>query len=82
MAQNGGAKSMMCWQFANGAIYRTDEFGKKDWVLLHDTKLDKCVELIDTLNANVLVPYYFKHDSGTPESPVRERGHGVLVFRY
>jgi hypothetical protein len=25
-------------------------------------KLDKCVELIDTLNANVLVPYYFKHD--------------------
>lgn len=62
MAQNGGAKSMMCWQFANGAVYGTDAFGKKEARHLHDVKLDKLVELIDTLNTNVVVPYYFQHD--------------------
>jgi SNF2 family DNA or RNA helicase len=62
MAQNGGAKSLMCWQFANGAVYSQDEMGNKIWTELHTGKLDKLVELIDTLNANVIVPYYFKHD--------------------
>lgn len=62
MAQNGGAKSMMCWQFANGAVYGTDDFGTKEARFLHDAKLDKLVELIDTLDTNVIIPYYFKHD--------------------
>lgn len=62
MAQNGGAKSMMCWQFANGAIWRVDDFGKRDWVELHNHKLDKIVELLDLLDTNVIIPYYFKHD--------------------
>lgn len=62
MAQNGGAKSMMCWQIANGALYVSDQFGRNEAQHLHDVKLDKLVEVIDTLNANVVVPYYFKHD--------------------
>jgi hypothetical protein len=62
MAQNGGAKSMMCWQIANGAMYVEDQFGVKVPQELHSVKLDKLVELIDTLNANVIVPYYFQHD--------------------
>jgi hypothetical protein len=62
MAQNGGAKSMMCWQIANGAIWTVDDFGKREWRELHNEKLDRTVEVIDMLNANVLVPYYFKHD--------------------
>lgn len=62
MASNGGAKSMMCWQMANGAIYNTDDFGQKFAVNVHDAKLDKLVELIDSLDANVLIPYYFQHD--------------------
>lgn len=62
MAQNGGAKSMMCWQIANGALYVEDAFGRNEAQPLHDTKLDKLVELIDTLNSNVIVPYYFQHD--------------------
>jgi SNF2 family DNA or RNA helicase len=62
MAQNGGAKSMMCWQFANGAIWHVDDFGKRDWVELHTAKLDKIVELLDLLDTNVIIPYYFKHD--------------------
>lgn len=62
MAQNGGAKSMMCWQFANGAIYKTDDFGRKDVQELHDAKLDKLVELIERTNTNVIVPYFFQHD--------------------
>jgi hypothetical protein len=62
MAQNGGAKSMMCWQIANGAIYKTDDFGRKEVHELHDAKLDKLVELIERTNTNVIVPYYFQHD--------------------
>lgn len=62
MAQNGGAKSMMCWQFANGAVYKTDDFGRKDVEHLHDEKLDKLIELIERSNTNVMVPYFFQHD--------------------
>jgi SNF2 family DNA or RNA helicase len=80
LAQNGGAKSMMCWQFANGAIYRTDEFGKKDWVHLHDNKLDRCIELIDMLNANVLVPYYFKHDLARLKARFEKEGMAYSCF--
>ncbi len=62
MAQNGGAKSMMCWQIANGALYVPDAFGKNETQLLHDAKLDKMVELIEAINGNVIIPYYFKSD--------------------
>lgn len=62
LAQNGGAKSMMCWQLCNGAVYQTDEFGKKSWTEVHQVKLDYLVELVDTLNANCIIPYWFKHD--------------------
>ena len=62
MAQNGGAKSMMCWQFANGAVYATDQFGAKQVEFLHAAKLNKLVELIDSISGNVIVPYYFQHD--------------------
>jgi len=62
MAANGGAKSMMCWQFANGAIHRTDDFGKRTWANLHNAKVEKLVELVETLNTNFVIPYYFTHD--------------------
>lgn len=62
MAQNGGAKSMMCWQFANGAIHAADDFGRRIWHELHPAKLDKAVELIDILNTNLIIPYWFTHD--------------------
>lgn len=62
LAANGGAKSMMCWQICNGAIYSTDEMGKKDWKEVHTRKLDKLVELIDEEEQNRLIPYWFNHD--------------------
>lgn len=62
MAQNGGAKSIMCWQIANGAIYKTDDYGRKDVEELHSVKLDKMVELIERVNSNVIIPYFFQHD--------------------
>lgn len=62
MAQNGGAKSMMCWQIANGAIYTTDDFGQKIPKPLHSLKLDKMVELLDRMETNVIIPYWFQHD--------------------
>lgn len=62
MAQNGGAKSMMCWQIANGALYSIDEFGRQQWTELHTGKLDKLCELTDTISANAMIPYWFRHD--------------------
>lgn len=62
IAANGGAKSMMCWQICNGAIYSTDEFGRKEWKEVHTRKLDKLIELIDGLDQNRLIPYWFNHD--------------------
>lgn len=62
MAQNGGAKSMMCWQIANGALYVQDEFGVNQAQELHSAKLDKMVEVLELIDANTIIPYYFKHD--------------------
>jgi SNF2 family DNA or RNA helicase len=62
IAANGGAKSQMCWQICNGALYATDDTGKKEWKELHTRKLDKLVELIDELDQHALIPYWFNHD--------------------
>lgn len=62
IAANGGAKSQMCWQICQGAIYSTDETGQRDWKHVHDRKLDKLVELVDAEPQNRLIPYWFNHD--------------------
>jgi hypothetical protein len=81
MAQNGGAKSMMCWQIANGAIYKTDEFGQQSVEELHSAKLDKLVELIDTLGTNCIIPYYFKHDYARIVQRLAKEGIGFSSFK-
>jgi SNF2-related domain len=62
MAQNGGAKSMMCWQIANGFLYKRDDFGRQEAQELHQGKLDMLCGVIEEVNTNTLIPYYFKHD--------------------
>lgn len=62
IAANGGAKSGMCWQICNGALYTTDDTGKKTWVEVHSRKLDKLVELVNELDTACLIPYWFNHD--------------------
>lgn len=61
-AQNGGAKTMMCWQIANGAIYQTDDYGTRTWQQMHEAKLERLVELVDLLDTNVIIVYNFEHD--------------------
>lgn len=61
-AKNGGAKTMMCWQIANGAIYKTDDYGTRSWEEMHEEKLKQLVDLVDTLNTNVIIVYNFEHD--------------------
>jgi len=62
IAANGGAKSQMCWQICNGALYATDDHGRKDWREIHTGKLDKLVELVDSLDQHSIIPYWFNHD--------------------
>jgi hypothetical protein len=62
VAANGGAKSMLCWQMCNGAVYSTDEYGRKQTNVVHDRKLDKLVEVIDELDQHALIPYWFQSD--------------------
>ena len=61
IASNGGVKTQMCWQMANGALYR-DIDGKRTYDVLHDAKIDMLDELIEELDTNVLITYQFKHD--------------------
>lgn len=81
MAQNGGAKQMMCWQIANGAYYFKDDYGKQHVQHVHDRKLDKLVELIDTLNANCVIPYYFQHDFDRITKRLDKEGMDYAVFK-
>jgi SNF2 family DNA or RNA helicase len=74
LASNGGAKSMMCWQICNGAIHVTDEYGKRSWKELHSAKLDKLIEIVETLNQNCLIPYYFTHDRDRITARFRKEG--------
>lgn len=80
MAQNGGAKSMMCWQFANGAIHGADDFGRRMWHELHEAKLDKAIELIDMLNTNIIIPYWFTHDLARLKARLTKEGMAYTVL--
>lgn len=58
-AVNAAVLTNKLLQFANGAIYTED----KEVIELHDEKIDKLMEIIDTANGKpVLVFYSFKHD--------------------
>jgi len=62
IAVNGGAKSNLCWQYCQGAVYQTDDYGRKEWKELHTLKLDKLVEIIDEQDQHRLITYHFNHD--------------------
>lgn len=62
IAANGGARTMTCWQIANGFMYWRDQFGDQQTEDMHNCKLDKLVELIDLIPGSVIVTYYFKAD--------------------
>lgn len=81
VAANGGAKSNLCWQMCQGAVYHTDEFGKKDWSEVHTAKLDKLVELVDTLNQNCLIPYHYQHDLERVTARFKKEGIAYAVLK-
>jgi hypothetical protein len=63
IAQNGGVRTMMCWQFANGAMYTGAEKERiRQWETIHDLMLDELDDLVERLDRNVLIAYNFKHD--------------------
>lgn len=80
MAQNGGAKSMMCWQIANGAMYVEDQFGRKEPQELHTAKLDKMIEVLELINANTIIPYYFQHDFARIRARLDKEGMAYAYF--
>lgn len=64
-AANAAAKSSKCLQIAGGAVYETTEDGEpsKEWVKVHDAKLDALESIYDELSgAPLLVAYQYKHD--------------------
>lgn len=83
MAANGGAKSMLCHQMANGFIYKNDEFGYNHTEHLHDYKLVKLVELIDMIDNNVVVTYHFKADKERIVNALNAANisHGILTSK-
>jgi SNF2 family DNA or RNA helicase len=60
VAANAAAAGTKCRQIANGAVYTNEE---RDWIEIHDTKLDALEDLLEELNGHsVLVLYEFQHD--------------------
>lgn len=59
-ALNAAAKTQKCLQIASGALYTGNE---KDWVEIHDEKLQALESIIEEANGMpVLVAYHFKPD--------------------
>lgn len=70
-AANAAVASGKCRQVANGAIYKDQDVvallrlptAKREYVALHDAKLDALADLIDELQGSpLLVAYDFNHD--------------------
>lgn len=61
---NTAALTNKCLQFANGAVYMTDEQDpeKRHTHLAHDAKLDALEELLEDVNEPVLVAYWYQSD--------------------
>lgn len=78
IAQNGGVKTGMCWQLANGAVYNptVDGAGRRTWQVMHDAMLDELDDTIEMLDQNVLIPYHFKSDLAR----ILERRPGAVVL--
>ncbi|MEQ4654736.1 SNF2-related protein [Providencia rettgeri] len=59
-ALNAAAKTVKCLQIASGAIYTGDS---KNWVELHDTKIQALESIIsESGGMPILVAYHWKHD--------------------
>ena len=82
-AISAASLSQRCHQFANGAIYSTDnETDQRTWEVLHDAKLEALEEVIHEAGGNVMVAYQYKHDLARlrakyPDAPVL--GGGTTV---
>lgn len=67
-ALNAAALTNKLLQFSNGAIYydtQADENGKKkkEWLEIHDDKIDALEELIEEANGQpILIAYMYQHD--------------------
>jgi len=81
IAANGGAKSMMCWQICNGALYNIDDYGKREWHPVHDAKLDKLVELVNNLDQHCLIPYWFNFDRERITARFKKEGIPYAILR-
>jgi SNF2 family DNA or RNA helicase len=83
MASHGGTKSMLCHQMANGFIYHDNEIGQQVTDHLHDLKLEKMLELLDTIDSNTIITYHFKADKERIVDALHRAkiGFGVLTAK-
>lgn len=63
-AANAAAVYAKLKQMANGAVYLSGQEGRtKEWVVIHDDKLDALVELVEGMNGQpLLIAYQYEHD--------------------
>lgn len=73
-AVNAGVACGKLLQLANGAVYHDE---KKNWVTLHDAKLDALLELVDGIDTPVLVCYGFRHDLARMQEALKATGKRV-----
>jgi len=64
VAANAAVLSGKCRQFANGAMYLTDENGQpsREWRAVHDLKLEALEELVEEVAEPVVISYAYQPD--------------------
>jgi SNF2 family DNA or RNA helicase len=63
VASNAGVVGSKLRQFANGAVYATNECDERYWIQVHDYKLDALASIMAELNGEpILVFYEFQSD--------------------
>jgi len=66
VAQNAAAAGTKCRQIANGAVYietgEVPKSSKREYEVIHDTKIEALKDLIEEIEGPVIVAYEFRHD--------------------
>ena len=85
VAANAGVVGGKLRQFANGALYATDDMDERYWIQIHDFKLDALSSILSELNGSPLLCFYeFQSDRDRilarwPKTPVL--GGGISAER-
>lgn len=77
IAKSAGALHAKLCQMASGALYINEN---KDYIKIHEQKLDMCKDIINRTGSNVMIAYFFKTDRYMLEEYFKKHKIAYKVF--